>query len=155
MSLRPTAVQASGRGALHGTLVGAAGSVVLCAVGLIAGGLAMPAWVAVVAPIVVGGGGGATFGYVFGRDEGADIDDLGMQLVPGTVPAYVAWPHIADLRTERHGGRIHITVYLDDGWSVRLRAPYDGPLLAADPDFEHKLFMLRHLWETHRYAREW
>jgi hypothetical protein len=31
-----------------------------------------------------------------------------------------------------------------------LRAPYHGRLLASDPGFERKLFMLRNLWETHR-----
>ena len=33
--------------------------------------------------------------------------------------------------------------------------PYDGRWLAADPEFERKLFMLRNLWETHRtFARD-
>jgi hypothetical protein len=41
-------------------------------------------------------------------------------------------------------------VYLDTGQTAWLRAPYHGRLLASDPGFERKLFMLRNLWETHR-----
>jgi hypothetical protein len=65
----------------------------------------------------------------------------------------VPWRRVEDLRTERRGGRIRISVYLAGGHALRLPAPYDGRLLSADPQFERKLFMLRHLWETHRHAR--
>jgi hypothetical protein len=54
------------------------------------------------------------------------------------------------VRAERRGGRAHVAVYLDSGQIVRLLAPYDGGLVARDREFERKLFMLRHLWETHR-----
>jgi hypothetical protein len=121
-------------------------------------GVGAPGWAIALAPIVlgpgVGAGAGAVLGLVFGREDGADIDDAGIRFVTGSTPAYATWRRIADLRTERHGGRIQVAVYLDGGSSVRLGAPYDGRLLAADPEFERKLFMLRHLWETHRHARD-
>ena len=47
-------------------------------------------------------------------------------------------------------GRTQVVVYLDTGQTAWLRAPYHGRLLASDPGFERKLFMLRNLWETHR-----
>jgi hypothetical protein len=154
LRLRPTAAQAAGRGVYAGLAVGAAGSLVAGLAGwLVAGGLGPVGWVAVLVPLVVGGSAGAALGVVFGRTEGADIDELGIQSVPPAAHAYASWPHIADLRAERHGGRIHVAVYLRDGRSVRLRAPYNGRMLAADPEFERKLFMLRHLWIAHRHKR--
>ena len=154
LSLRPTAVQAVGRGVYHGAAAGAAGSlIVFLTVVVVAREPGLVALVAVLAPLLVGGWVGAALGLWFGRYEGADIDDRGIRFVPDTLPAFAAWPEIEDLRVERYGGRLHVAVYHDDGWSIRLRAPYDGRLLAADPEFERKLFMLRHLWETHRHAR--
>lgn len=154
LSLRPTAVQAAGRGVYHGALAGSAGSLIIfLVVVIIAHEPGLIALVAVFAPVLIGGWVGAGLGLWFGRYEGADIDDLGIRFVPDMAPAYAAWPDVEDVRVERHGGRLHVAVYHDDGWSVRLRAPYDGRLLAADPEFERKLFLLRHLWETHRHAR--
>jgi hypothetical protein len=152
--LRPTAAQAAGRGVHAGALVGAAGTLVAGVAGwLVTGGLGLVGWVAVLAPLMIGGSIGAGLGLAFGRGEGVDIDALGIRAVPAADHAYASWPHIADLRTERHGGRIHVAVYLRDGRSVRLRAPYNGRMLAADPEFEHKLVLLRHLWITHRHTR--
>jgi hypothetical protein len=70
--------------------------------------------------------------------------------VPRTAGGDAPWHRIEDLRAERRGGRTHVAVYLDSGQVLRLLAPYDGGLAARDPQFERKLFMLRHLWETHR-----
>ncbi len=154
LRLRPTAAQAAGRGVHAGALVGAAGTLVAGVAGLfVTGGLGLVGWVAVLAPLMIGGSIGAGLGLAFGRAEGVDIDALGIRAVPAAVHAYASWPHVADVRTERHGGRIQVAVYLRDGQSVRLRAPYDGRMLAADPEFEHKLVLLRHLWITHRHTR--
>ena len=154
LRLRPTAAQAAGRGALAGAAVGAAGSLVAAVAGwLVTGGLGPAGWVAVLVPLMVGGSVGAGLGLVYGRAEGVDIDELGIRSVPAAVHAYASWRHVVDLRTERRGGRIHVAVFLRDGRSVRLRAPYSGRLLAADPEFERKLFMLRHLWIAHRHTR--
>ena len=71
-----------------------------------------------------------------GRDEGADVDDLGIQPVPAEQGPFLAWGSVHDLRVERRGGRAQVAVYLDTGQVSRLRAPYDGRLLAADPEFE-------------------
>jgi hypothetical protein len=137
-----------------GALVGAAGTLVAGVAGwLVTGGLGLVGWVAVLAPLMIGGSVGAGLGLMFGRGEGVDIDAQGIRPVPAEDPTYASWPHVADLRTERHGARIHVTVYLRDGRSVRLRAPYHGRLLAADPEFEHKLVLLRHLWIAHRHSR--
>lgn len=155
LQLRPTPVQAAGRGGQIGATAGATGSVVAgLAAWVVAGGLDPVGWAAVLAPLVVGGSIGAGLGVVFGRAEGVDIDDLGIRSVPAALHAYAAWRQVADLRAERHGGRIHVTVYLRDGRSVRLRAPYNGRMLAADPQFERKLVMLRHLWIAHRHKRD-
>jgi hypothetical protein len=53
----------------------------------------------------------------------------------------------------RHPGGAppRVAIYLEDGSTLRLRAPYDGGLLGRDPRFEQKMFMICHLWETHRY----
>jgi hypothetical protein len=62
------------------------------------------------------------------------------------------WSRVVDLRAERRGGRTVVSVYLDSGASVRLRAPYSGELFAADPQFEHKVLLLSHLWRSHRFG---
>ena len=149
---RPTRTQAVGRGVFVGLLAGAVGAVLIL-VALAAGldRLVLPGWLAVVTPLLVGAVAGGLLAMALGRDEGADVDDLGIQPVPADDRAG-SWPGPAsqDLRAERRGGRTQVAVYLDTGQVSRLRAPYDGRLLAADPEFERKLFMLRNLWETHR-----
>jgi len=57
---------------------------------------------------------------------------------------------IVALRAERRGSRNVVALYLDSQAVLRLRAPYDGRLLAHDPQFERRVFLLRDLWETHR-----
>jgi hypothetical protein len=110
----------------------------------------VPLWLALAAPLAVGPVVGAALAVLFGRDEGADVDDFGIHTVPGTAGGDAPWHRIKDLRAERRGGRTHVAVYLDSGQILRLPAPYDGGIAARDPRFERKLFMLRHLWETHR-----
>jgi hypothetical protein len=153
VTLRPTRAQALGRGAYLGGLIGmAVGGALLL---LVAGGVVnrFGGWYAALAALVAGLAVGGLAGIAFGREEGVDIDDLGIHLLPRTDQASLRWQHVDDLRAERRGGRIHVAVYLNTGQIARLRAPYDGKLLAGDPAFERKLFMLRNLWETHRYTR--
>jgi hypothetical protein len=147
---RPTYVQAIGRGAFLGMLIGVGcGAAVL--VGFAAGaGSEVSVWVAMLVPPFVGPVAGSLVGVTLGRDEGADIDDVGIRPVPASLGAFTPWASIHDVRVERRGGRAQVAVYLDSGSVRRLRAPYDGRLLAADREFERKLFMLRNLWETHR-----
>jgi hypothetical protein len=148
---RPTRTQAVGRGVFVGLLAGAAGAVLMLVA--LAAGLdrpVLPVWLAVAAPLLVGAVAGGLLAMALGRDEGADVNDLGIQPVPADTGRFVAWASVQDLRVERRDGRAQVAVYLDTGQVSRLRAPYDGRLLAADPEFERKLFMLRNLWETHR-----
>jgi hypothetical protein len=148
---RPTPVQALGRGGYLGGVLGVAASpVLLLAWGLSAARAGIPCWLAVAAPLVAGPVLGATFGLAFGRITGTDVDNLGIHPVPGRPGLYAPWQRIEDLRTERVDGRTQVAVCFDTGYVARLGAPYDGRLLAGDPKFERKLFMLRNLWETHR-----
>ncbi|GAA3343386.1 hypothetical protein GCM10020358_42410 [Amorphoplanes nipponensis] len=62
------------------------------------------------------------------------------------------WSRVVDLRAERRGARTVVSVYLESGASVQLRAPYSGELFAADPQFELKVFALSHLWRSHRFG---
>lgn len=63
---------------------------------------------------------------------------------------FIAWRQVVDIRAERRRRRTVIAIYAEDGSARRLRVPYDGHLLGRDPHFERKLFMIFHLWETHR-----
>ena len=154
VSLRPTVAQAMGRGGYLGVIVGlGASAAVLLAWWATGGWLGAAGWPAFLAPPILGGVTGAVLGLAFGRGEGADVDDFGVTPVPDLAIGRVPWGGVEDLRTERRGGRIRVAVYLAGGRAVRLSAPYDGRLLGADPQFERKLIMLRHLWETHRHSR--
>jgi hypothetical protein len=149
---RPTAAQALGRGAYLGSLGGLVGALaaLLAAWAGLTDRLDAPAWSVAVAALLLGVAAGALSGLVFGRDAGADVDDNGIHPLPPAGGGHTPWQRITDLRAERHGWRTHVAVHLDSGQIVRLVAPYDGPMAARDPEFERKLFMLRHLWETHR-----
>jgi len=154
VSLRPTVAQAIGRGGYLGVLVGLGASAVVVLASWTTGGwLDAAGWPVVLAPPIFGGLTGGALGLAFGRGEGADVDDIGVRPVPDLAVGRVPWRGVEDVRTERRGGRIRVAVYLTGGGAVRLSAPYDGRLLGADPHFERKLFMLRHLWETHRHTR--
>ena len=84
--------------------------------------------------------------------RGTNIDDRGIHPVPAPSAVDAPWHRVADLRPERRGGRTRVAVYLDSGEIALLTAPYDGRLLGRDREFERKLIMLRHLWDTHRRA---
>ena len=158
MRFRPTVGQVLGRGAAIGGVVGVGlvGALALLGALEVLTSFGLPArlgvrgWLAVAAPLAVGPVVGGAFAVLFGRDEGADVDDVGIHTVPPTVGGDAPWHRIEDLRAERRGGRTHVAVHLDSGQILRLPAPYDGGIAARDPQFERKLFMLRHLWETHR-----
>jgi hypothetical protein len=153
VSFRPTVSQAVGRGTLVGGVLGLAA----CALTLLAWvmrGDDVRGWLAGVLLLcgVIGGGLAA---LMFGRQGGADIDDLGIHPVRSGQPdphdtGFTSWQRVNDLRCERRRGRTQVVVYLDSGRAASLPAPYHGRLLASDPEFERKLFMLRNLWETHR-----
>lgn len=148
VSLRPTATQAFAHGAWRGVIVGAGSGLASLVVDWIVG-MPAPGWLVLIMP-VLGAPAGGFIGLVLGRAGGADLDDFGLHPVPYGHPGNIAWQRIVAVRTERRGARIHIALYLDDGQYAVLPAPYDGRLLGGDPEFERKLFMLRHLWETHR-----
>jgi len=153
VSFRPTPAQALGRGAFLGGVAGLA----LCLLTLMAWavrGEDVPGWFAGVT-VLTGIAGGGLVALIFGRQDGADIDDLGIHPVRPGPPGphdgdFTSWRRVNDLRCERRRGRTQVVVYLDSGQTAWLRAPYHGRLLASDPGFERKLFMLRNLWETHR-----
>lgn len=154
MTLRPTRAQALGHGAYLGGLIGLAAGVAMLplVVGGFADRLEVTGWLATLGPLLAGMATGGLAGVAFGRDEGVHIDDLGIHPIPRMDHTSVRWQQVDDVRAERWGGRTHVAVYLNSGRIARLHAPYDGRLLAGDPSFERKLFMLRNLWEIHRYA---
>ncbi len=153
VTFRPTRLQAAGHGGFVGGVIGAAAGIVLLiftAVGPIG---RISGWLAAILTLAVGLVVGAAVGLVFGRHEGADIDDRGIHPVPRLSGAYAPWQRVEDLRAERRGGRTRVTVCLDTGQVSPLSAPYDGHLLGRDRHFDRKLIMLRHLWANHRSFR--
>jgi hypothetical protein len=152
---RPTWQQAFGRGLYLGAVVAAVLLAVAAIVSLASwtgAGPAMPrAWIwpvlAVAPPLI-----GLLSGVLVGRRLGTDIDDRGIRTVSAFTRAVQPWSRVVDLRAERRGARTVVSVYLDTGVSVQLRAPYDGELFAADPQFEMKVFELSHLWRSHRFG---
>ncbi len=151
---RRTRRQALGRRLSLGCLAAGGLALLLAAAGATraAGGAALPAglliaYLAVVAlPVPVG----VVAGLLGGTGVGVDVDDLGIHRVPPVPSSFAPWVAVADLRAERRAGRTVVALYLDSGAVIRLAAPYDGRLLGRDPEFERKLFTLRHLWEMHR-----
>jgi hypothetical protein len=149
---RLTWQQAVGRGLWLGTVGGfvvltsvAGVALVGAAVGRAAGPSAVGWLVLVFGPPAVG----VLLGVVVGRRVGTDVDAGGIVPVPWGDDRQ-DWDRVVDLRAERRRTRTVVSVYLDSGLVVELRAPYDGELLAADPQFERKLFALAHLWRSHR-----
>lgn len=147
-AFRRTPRQAAGRGLYLGALTAALLTVVAAAVlgGLRMLGARSPAypwtWILVFGVLVVLA--------VCAVRVGVDADDRGLHAVPRSERLSAPWPAILDVRTERRRSRTVVAVYLDDGAVLRLRAPYDGRLLAHDPAFERKMFTLLNVWETHR-----
>lgn len=107
------------------------------------------AWLAVLAPLPVCVLGGLTVG----RRLGTRLDHEGVRSLPLAPDGLAPWALVVDVRAERRRRRTIVAVYLRDGSILRLRAPYDGELLGRDPQFERKLFMICHQWETHRHCR--
>jgi hypothetical protein len=144
---RPTVRQSFGRGLFAGSRTAVAALAVTSAAGL--AGLVVPWWLwfGLVTTLPVAG---VVVELVVGRRLGTDVDAGGIRTVSAFTRAVQPWSRVVDLRAERRGARTVVSVYLDSGASVRLRAPYDGGLLAGDPQFESKVFALSHLWRSHR-----
>lgn len=90
--------------------------------------------------------------------SGVIADDTGIRPNahdPEVVKRYAPWPMITDIRAERWRGRTVPVIYLNDGaqppW--RLNAPYSGAFLAADPELDEKIFILRSMWDSYRHDR--
>ena len=146
---RPTSRQAFGRGLYLGAVTSAAAVGVALVAGLTS---AFPPWWVWVALVVGPPVAGIAAGLVVGRRLGTDVDAGGIRTVSAFTRAVQPWSRVVDLRAERRGARMVVSVYLDSGASVQLRAPYDGGLFAADPRFETKVFALSHLWRSHRFG---
>lgn len=142
-SFRPTWQQAFGRGLYLGTLIAVSG-VTLALVG----GVALPAWVwpvlAFGPPVLVG--------LLVRRFTGTELGAGGIRTLSLFENGVAPWHRVVDLRAERRGGRTVVSVYLDSGASVQLRAPYSGGLFAADPRFEAKMLALSYIWRSHRFS---
>ena len=144
---RPTGRQALGRGMYLGALT-AAVAVPMAAVASLTGAL-RPWWLCIGLLVALPVAGAFT-GLLVGRHVGTDVDAGGIRTVLGFSRVVQPWNRVVDLRAERRGARTVVSVYLDSGHSVQLRAPYDGGLFAADPQFEFKVFALANLWRSHR-----
>lgn len=151
---RPTWTQAVGTGLALGLVAGGVLDVVVAVVGAVSALLRRPglpsgaAWLllTVLPPVL-----GAALGAALGRWHAVDVDAHGIRLQPNGERE--PWARVVDLRAERRNNRTVVAVYLDGGVAVQLRAPYDGGLLAADPQFEQKLFLLSAVWRSHRIGR--
>ncbi|MDT5032088.1 MAG: hypothetical protein QOC94_2259 [Actinoplanes sp.] len=152
---RPTWQQAVGHGLYLGVLVAVAGVfgglfTVLIACALLNADFP-PDWlwpVLIVAPPLLG----AAASVPLSRRFGIEIDARGIRAVSPFARGMAPWNRVVDLRAERRGQRLVVSVYLDSGASVQLGAPYSGGLFAADPKFEGKMFALSHLWRSHRFG---
>ena len=148
-SFRPTRRQAAGRGLYLGAIT--------AAVFLVPAVLAGPpiwAWALLAfGPPLAGAAGGLAAGrwaggLAAGRRAGGEICAGGIRTSSGLAP----WHRVVDLREERRGGRTVVSVYLDSGTNLVLRAPYSGGLFAADPRFEVKMFALSYMWRSRRFG---
>ena len=103
-------------------------------------------------PVPVGFLLGAAFAAPLAYRSGACVDESGVHpiAVGRATYGYVPWTRITDIRPERRGTRTVPVIRLESGETLRMRAPYTGPLFAADPHFDEKVFVLRNLWETYR-----
>ena len=166
----PTRQQALGRGLYYGVLASVLGGTLTILAW--AASAAPPAWwwaLLAVAPPATGG----LVGLLLISRLGTVIDAGGIHTVTpfaaggqpwssGVQPCsrgvrpcsrgVQPWSRVVDLRAERRGGRTVVSVYLDSGASLQLRAPYSGEFFAADPRFESKVFALSNLWRSHRFG---
>jgi hypothetical protein len=145
----PTRQQALGRGLYYGVLASVLGSTLTILAWAASG--APPAWwwaLLTVAPPAAGG----LAGLLLAGRLGTVIDEGGIRTVTPFARGVQPWSRVVDLRAERRGGRTVVSVYLDSGASLQLRAPYSGELFAADPRFESKVFALSNLWRSHRFG---
>jgi hypothetical protein len=147
---RPTGRQAFGNGLYLGAVTSGV-AVPVVAVASLTG--ALRPWWTWVSFLLAWPLAGAAVGWIAGRRVGADVDAGGIRTVCGSTGSLQPWHRVVDLRAERRGARTVVTVYLDSGASVRLRAPYDGGFFAGDPQFEVKVFALANLWRSHRVDR--
>ena len=151
-TFRPTWQQALARGLYLGVL----GAVVGVSTALLATMVAH-FWLAVTAPpawvwpVLAFGPpvAGALAGVLRPRRD-PEIEAGGIRTVTPSGSGVEPWSRVVDLRAERRGARTVVSVYLESGASVQLRAPYSGELFAADPHFELKVFALSHLWRSQR-----
>ncbi|MET8149900.1 PH domain-containing protein [Actinoplanes sp. NPDC049668] len=147
---RPTWQQALGHGMYLGAL--AAAAVLVATLGVLGWTRgAPPHWVW---PLLAFGPplAGAVAGVLLRPRLGTTVDAGGIRTVTPFRGGVEPWSRVVDLRAERRGGRNVVSVYLESGASVQLRAPYSGELFAADPQFELKVFALSHLWRSHRFG---
>jgi hypothetical protein len=145
----PTRQQALGRGLYYGVLASVLGSTLTILAWAASG--TPPAWwwaLLMVAPPAAGG----LAGLLLISRLGTVIDAGGIRTVTPFAEGVQPWSRVVDLRAERRGGRNVVSVYLDSGASLQLRAPYSGELFAADPRFESKVFALSNLWRSHRFG---
>jgi len=152
---RPTWQQALSHGLYLGVLVSITGVGGGLFAALVAGALLdaelPPHWlwpVLAFGPPVLGGAAGV----LLGRRLGTEIDAGGIRTVTPFARGVEPWSRVVDMRAERRGARTVVSVYLDTGASLQLRAPYSGGLFAADPQFELKVFALSHLWRSYRFG---
>jgi hypothetical protein len=144
---RPTWQQAFARG----TYLGVLGSVLGVSAGLlVATSTAPPAWIWSLPAFgpLLGVAAGVLLRLRLGTAAVAD----GIRTVTPSGEDVEPWSRVVDLRAERRGARTVVSVYLESGASVQLRAPYSGELFAADPRFEQKVFALSQLWRCHRFG---
>lgn len=95
---------------------------------------------------------GAVLSAPLVRCGGINLDETGVHpvLLGPARWECAPWHLITDIRAERRGTRTVPVIYLDSGRVWRLRVPYDGMLLAADPHFDEKVCTLRNMWKTYR-----
>jgi hypothetical protein len=145
----PTWSQALGRGLYRGVLGSVLGTTLTILAWAACGTPPLWWWAFVLlAPPVVAG----LAGLLLGRHQGTEIGSDGIRTVTPFAQGVEPWSSVVDLRAERRGARQVVSVYLDSGASLQLRAPYSGGLFAADPQFEMKVFALSHLWRSHRFG---
>ncbi|MEV4346252.1 PH domain-containing protein [Actinoplanes sp. NPDC049596] len=147
---RPTWQQALGRGLYLGSIANV-GVLLFFVIATWADAISPPGtgWAVVsVGPAVAG----ALIGLAARGRTGTQVSSGGIRTRSVFADGVARWADVADMRAERRGARMVVSVYLRDGASVQLRAPYSGGFFAADPKFEGKMFALSHLWRSHRFG---